>query len=787
MHETRGYCPLCISRCGAISTVEAGRLIKVRPDPEHPTGGSFCIKGRAAPELVHSDRRLRYPLMRTRPKSEADPGWRQVSWDEALAFASERMRRSSEQHGPESVVFGVTTPSGTAVADGFAWIHRLAHAYGSPNVMFATENCNWHKDFGSALTFGSNIGIPDFDKTGCMLFWGFNPTVSWPAYAKAAMQAKKRGARLIVVDPRKAGLASAADQWFGVQPGTDGVLALAIAGQMIEHGWYDEDFILDRTNGPLLVRSDNGHFLAVERPTARGLGRALMAWDAQRHRTVAYDPGSGEYLDDPPDRAALFGEWELQHQGSPVRCRPAFQLFADVCAQYPPERAAAICGLSAAQIRETAELLHGAKPVSFFHWAGICQQAEATQSGRAIALLYALTGCFNAPGGNVHFGTPPVNDIMGLDLLPPGALEKTLGRDQRPLGPPAKGWVTSSDFARAVLDSEPYPVRGLVSFGANQLLTKPNTPTLVPALHRLDFYIHIDMFMNPTADYADVVLPVASPWEREGLAAGFQFGERGSAWLQLRQAVIPPLGESRSDTAIAFALAERLGLEEAFFGGQPRVGLGHVISPTGISVQDLEQHPEGLPVDRAVARRRDPSAPFTTPTGRLEIYSEKLLAAGQSPLPQFDSDRLPVSDDYPLRLITAKWPHYCHSQHHAMPSLRGKSPEPLVELRPDLARRYGIGNGDWVRIESAVGLMRARASLVDDMAADTLCAQYGWWESCTDLQLPAYDIAQFNFNALIDSDMTDATSGSSAMRGYPCSIKPDTSASSSIPPLGATS
>ncbi|NJO55852.1 MAG: molybdopterin-dependent oxidoreductase, partial [Rhodospirillales bacterium] len=280
MVEVRGYCPLCISKCGSISTVEAGRLTRVRPDREHPTGGTFCIKGRAAPELVHSDRRLLHPLMRTRPKGDADPGWRRITWDEAVAFAAERMRASAEAHGAQSVVFGVTTPSGTAVADAFGWIHRLAHAFGSPNVLFATENCNWHKDYSSALTFGAGIGSPDFDRTGCMLFWGFNPSTTWPAYARAAMEAKRRGARLIVVDPRQAGLASAADQWLPVRPGSDGILALAIAGQMIENRWFDYDFVARWSNGPLLVRADNGRFMTVERSTPAGMRRFPVVWDS---------------------------------------------------------------------------------------------------------------------------------------------------------------------------------------------------------------------------------------------------------------------------------------------------------------------------------------------------------------------------------------------------------------------------------------------------------------------------------------------------------------------------
>ncbi|MGB0129359.1 MAG: molybdopterin-dependent oxidoreductase, partial [Rhodocyclaceae bacterium] len=478
MERIRGYCPLCISRCGSISTVEAGRLTKVEPDRSHPTGESFCIKGRAAPELVHSERRLLHPLMRSRRKGSADPGWRRVTWQEAMDFAVDKLRRSAAQFGPESVAFGVTTPSGTAVADAFGWIHRLAHAYGSPNVVFATENCNWHKDFATHLTFGAPIGTPDFDKTRCMLFWGFNPSASWPAYAHAAMAARRRGARLIVVDPRRAGMAASADQWLPVRPGSDGVLALAIAGVMIRNGWYDRDFVARWTNGPFLVRADNGRFFAASGAAATGQNAEFAAWDSARNGPVALDPQSGGYRGEARQSPALFGEFVLADANGAVSCRPAFQHYADLCDRYPPQRVAALTGVPAQQIEETAKLLYESRPVSYYHWAGVCQQGNATQTGRAIGLLYALTGSFDLPGGNVRFAVPPLNDILGFELLPAGQLEKTLGRDQRPLGPPGKGWITSRDMARAVLESEPYPVRGLVSFGANPFLTKPHTPAL---------------------------------------------------------------------------------------------------------------------------------------------------------------------------------------------------------------------------------------------------------------------------------------------------------------------
>ncbi|HNA30905.1 MAG TPA: molybdopterin-dependent oxidoreductase, partial [Thiobacillaceae bacterium] len=224
-----GYCALCVSRCGCLGTVEDGSLTRVDPDPDHPTGQALCVKARAAPEAVDDPTRLLYPLRRTRPKGDPDPGWARVSWDAALDLLAARIRESQARHGPEGVAFAVATPSGTAVADSFAWIHRLAHACASPNLVFATENCNWHKDYSPALTFGAGIGMPDYPRTGCILLWGFNPSTTWLAQATAIQAARRRGARLIVVDPRRAGLAASADVWLRPRPGTDAALALGMA------------------------------------------------------------------------------------------------------------------------------------------------------------------------------------------------------------------------------------------------------------------------------------------------------------------------------------------------------------------------------------------------------------------------------------------------------------------------------------------------------------------------------------------------------------------------------
>jgi len=129
-HRVPAFCPLCASRCGCEAVVEDGRLLAIEPDPAHPTGKALCAKGRASPALVEAPDRLLYPVRRTRPKGEPDPGWRRISWAEALDETAAAMRRIASESGPEAVAFAVTTSSGTAISDAQPWVDRLINAFG---------------------------------------------------------------------------------------------------------------------------------------------------------------------------------------------------------------------------------------------------------------------------------------------------------------------------------------------------------------------------------------------------------------------------------------------------------------------------------------------------------------------------------------------------------------------------------------------------------------------------------------------------------------------------------
>ena len=293
--RVHGFCALCWSRCGCISTVEDGRLVAVEPDPEHPTGKALCGKGRAAPELVHHPDRLLHPLKRTRPKGDADPGWERIGWDEALDTIADTLNRLAKESGSETVAFGITTTAGTAMQDGFVWVERLRRAFGSPNAAIAMELCGFAKEMVFPHTFGVPMPVADLAQTDCFILWGHNPSTTWLAHATRIADAKARGAKLVVVDPRSAGLANKADQWLRVRPGSDGALALGIAGIMIEEGWFDREFVARWTNGPFLVRDDTGQLLTGADLDENGDPAERIAWDSRAGAPLRYDTGKAAH------------------------------------------------------------------------------------------------------------------------------------------------------------------------------------------------------------------------------------------------------------------------------------------------------------------------------------------------------------------------------------------------------------------------------------------------------------------------------------------------------------
>jgi ferredoxin-NADP reductase len=506
-----------------------------------------------------------------------------------------------------------------------------------------------------------------------------------------------------------------------------------------------------------------------------------VAWDTRSGKPVVYD-SRREVTPVDAEGYAMAGAFDVVFGGEQVRCRPAFALLHDSLAQFPVARVAHITGMPEDALIAAAQMISDARNVSYHAWTGVVQHTNATQTERAIAVLYALTGSFDAPGGNVPLARQPINRPNPPTLLDPVQAAKALGLDRYPLGPPSQGWVTIDDVYTAILEGRPYPVKVMFGFGSNILVSLANTDRGREALAALDFHVHCDLFETPTSRYADILLPVNSAWEREGLRVGFEISAEAEELVQLRPQMIPAQGESRSDLDIVFALATRLGMSDAFFGGNIEAGWDHMLAPLGITTAQLRAKPEGIrcPVSQTYRKYAQPLPEgsvrgFSTPTRRVEIYSARLLAHGYPALPQYieSDDAVAGAGEFPYVLTTARSGYYCHSQHRGLSTLRKRAQEPSVEIAATLAAELGIQTGDWIAVQTRAGRARFRAKPSDSLQRDVLVAEYGWWDACEDVAMPGYDpfsSVGSNFNRLIPVDHVDPISGAVPMRSTRCNI-----------------
>jgi anaerobic selenocysteine-containing dehydrogenase len=382
----------------------------------------------------------------------------------------------------------------------------------------------------------------------------------------------------------------------------------------------------------------------------------------------------------------------------------------------------------------------------------------------------------------------PMKMMAGMQLLPREASRKRLGAAQRPLGPAGgPGWagagaVQAYDVYEAIIEEKPYPVKALVSFGGNLICSNPDTGHGAEALEKLDFYAHIDCYENPSARFADILLPAASAWESE-LVGKMDWRNKGH--VQIRRAVVAPEFERRSDLDVMFDLAGRLGMGGAFFDGSLEAGLNDMLSRLGKTMAELRQEPNGVSFDLdPTYRKYEQTLPetgcragFNTPSRLFEIYSLALAKHGYDPLPRYEEPRERAAVDrteYPLLLTSGKSAAYTHGSYRSIPRLRREVPEPILQMHPDTAKQRHITDGEWAALHTPVGSIRLRVKLDEYLHPEVIAGEEGWWQACSELDLPGYDPLSSeggNLNLVIDDKLIDPLSGSSPLRGQPCDVR----------------
>ena len=671
----RSYCGLCHPRCGLLLEVENGRIIKVKGDPEHPiTRGRICSRGSLMPDHVYHPDRINYPIKRQGERGSGK--WQRLGWEQALDEVSERLEALREKYGAETLAF----THGTKRT--YHWDERrFFNLFGSPNVCGANNVCMCPSQAVEYATYGG-FTWGDVMHARCVVLWGHGPSKSDPiGLYPMILQAKRNGAKLIVVDPRRIDEVEKADIWLPIRPGTDVALMLGWIRIIIEEGLYDRDFVANWTVGfedlkaaaaaytPQKVAEitwltpeqvvDSARCYGMTKPAVITWGfgldkQGVNATQAARARcclkalTGNLDIPGGETLgwNDPVGR--IIGDTEMQLNDALPAEQRAKQLGAD---QYP-----------------------------FFGFPGWSRNEEA-------------------------------NHRLPHEYMHPPSADMTCVAHARPV-------------FEAMITAKPYPVTAAISVASNPLLSLANARRTYEALKSLELYVVGEYYLTPSAALADYVFPICSTVETTEL------------WLTGSFCVacprgIEPLYERRNTYDFWRGLAVRLGQSEHWPWKSVDEVWDYMLSPVGLTFDRLLEQ-NGLFGKREFERYKKYG--FGTPSGKVELRSSTFEALGCEPLPVYrEMPHSPLSDSklaeaFPLVLISGSrfMPMY-HSEQRQIEEARKKRPDPLVTLHPETAKKLNLVEGDWVKVETPLGSIRMRLNLSDMVDPRMADAEHGWW------------------------------------------------------------
>ncbi len=681
----RTTCGICQIGCGILAAVADGKVTEVTGDPDHPLNkGVLCPKGLASLEYLYHPQRIRKPMKRFGKRGEGK--WQAISWHEAIDFTAKSLLNIKDRFGPEAIAF----MRGAAKGVQDELLARFANLVGSPNFLSMGYVCFIDRLHASMLTYG-HFPVPDIDHPSkTIIVWGENTSETLFHVNTRIMEAQKKGAKLIVIDPLKTEDARMAVFWLRIKPGTDLALALGMIHIIIKESLYDKAFIDRYTVGFELLKS------AVEK--------------------------------------------------------------------YTPEIASEITSVSADMIRDIARLYATQKP-SIIQWGnGIDHSVDNIQIARAICILRAITGNLGIPGGEIEWTRPSIlprgSVVFSLhDRIPPEIRQKRLTGKETLL--PNIFYALQQNVLDAMIDGKPYPVRAGYVQGSNPLLSYPDAQKTYKALMGLDFLAVSEMFLTPTAALADIVFPSAMYLEFDSIVA-----PPYSLPVVSVQQKVTRISDCRSDFEILGALAHSMGFGEDFWKNDEEC-LNMILKPAGITFDEFRNIGFLYGIKEY---RKFEHAGFATPSGKVEIFSERLKDWGFDPLPLYRKSAITEDPDYPLILTSMKRAPYRHSGGKQISSLRKIHPEPTALMHPDTGKNHGIDKDSRVIIETSKGKITQKAVFDPTIDPGIVCVDYGWWNPEAP-ESSLFGWQDSNVNILIDYGLqVGKEMGTPQLRGIPCRI-----------------
>ncbi|MFW6081091.1 MAG: molybdopterin-dependent oxidoreductase [Desulfosalsimonas sp.] len=676
----------CGGRCPLKLHVSGNRILRVEGDdaPE-PHQLRTCLRCRAYKQYVHHPERLLYPQKRVGKRGEGK--FERISWDEAYDIFTRELNRIKDTYGNGAVLLATGGAYLASLHNGGLAASRLLNQYDGCVTHYgniSSEGAVWASltQYGSVMVGHSR---EDMMNSRLIILWGWDPArmISGTNTMYHLIRAKENGAKIISIDPRYHDTAATlAHEWIPIYPGTDTAVMVAMANVMIKENLHDREFL------------------------------------------DTYTTGFDEFAD------YVLGK----HDG--VDKTPAW--------------AAEISGVEALTIEKLAREYAGTKPAALMDCQGPARSSMGEQYNRCASTLCAMTANVGRPGGSAGGGLMgiPVGHMFRMSAIPPG--KNPFEAD----GPRVKGTLDIRERVKkrihintlwdAILEGTrggyPSDIKMMWSMCNNYVNQIGNTNKADRALKKLEFIAVNELFCTATARYADLLLPVTSAAERNDLSRPWPSGPYLTA---MNKAVDPP-GECKSDLEIASDLAERLGIE----GFNPyteeqwiQVLLENNPEYT-TNIDDFDEfrrkgiHRMELPEPIVAFREqiRDPeNNPFPTPSGKIEIYSQRAADLDNPacpPIPKYLStteDRFdPLSDKYPLQLITPHPRNRVHSELYLVPWLR-EVEEHRVWINTRDAAARDIKDGDGVLVYNDRGTVSLPAFLTERIMPGVVAIFEGSW------------------------------------------------------------
>lgn len=438
-----------------------------------------------------------------------------------------------------------------------------------------------------------------------------------------------------------------------------------------------------------------------------------------------------------------------------------FDALCDVLTKFELSQLAELTWIPIEQIQEAARTYARTKPACIIDGNGIDMQTQVFQTTRAICLLRALSGNIDVPGGDFIPQPLPLENIQLRDKVAdiPSVM---LNYPHFEKFHPTWGLHGQSCLIDAIVDEKPYPVKFLFVQSGNPAVTMMDSSRVRKALEKLDCLVMIDMFKNRTSQYAHVILPASSCFEKTQINRAYI----RNSFIMLQKKVIEPIGESKSDIEIIFELAKALGLKKYFPWESVEEALDFQLKPTGLTVEILRKNPHGIWYEKPRFRKYENEG-FRTISGKVEIFSQNLADTDFEPVPfinGFPHDLISFSDEKEYNLIGISGERvscYTHTQFRNIAELRNMEKEPFVDINPLDGNILNLKNGDKVRIFTPRGKIEMKARVSDVVSQGVVRIAWGWGEESD----------QWNLNFLTDDFERDSLTCTPSGRSFYCKIE----------------